>query len=68
MDTRFYGMDQYDLDQQIWTWRSENPHFKVRRIHPTEDIPLTVSDRRPGQKIQFKKRVSVLVEYGKDAQ
>jgi len=30
----FSGKNQYDVDQQIWNWRSAHPHIKVVKTHP----------------------------------
>ena len=63
MAIRFNGKDQFDLDQQIWAWRSGNPRLRVTKVHPTEELPLSVSSPYPMRKILPKDRLSVLVEY-----
>jgi hypothetical protein len=63
MTIRFKGKDQYDLDQQVWNWRSANPQLKVTKIHPTEQLPLQAYNPYPVRKIAARDTVSVLVEY-----
>ena len=63
----FSGKDQYDLDQQIWNWRSANPHIKVVKTHPVENIELRMTSPTPnfGLIKPPQDTVSVTIDYEK---
>lgn len=63
LSKRLIGKDQYDLDQQIWVWRSNNPNLRITRIHPTEDLDVIASAPLPLRKIDAKDRVAVVIDY-----
>jgi hypothetical protein len=63
MEITFTGMDETDLEQQIWTWRTNNPNLKMTKKHPIEILPLRLSTPHSGQKIFAGHQVSLRVEY-----
>ena len=63
MEITFTGMDETDLEQQIWTWRTNNPNLKMTKKHPIEILPLRLSTPHSGQKIFAGNQVSLRVEY-----
>jgi hypothetical protein len=63
MEIKIYGVDDTDIEQKIWAWRNENPKFKITKRHPIERLSVEMSAMRPGEKMEVKNRVSVLVEY-----
>jgi hypothetical protein len=63
MEITFTGMDETDLEQQILTWRTNNPNLKMTKKHPIEILPLRLSTPHSGQKIFAGHQVSLRVEY-----
>jgi hypothetical protein len=63
MEITFTGMDESDLEQQIWAWRANNPNLKMTKKHPIEMLPLSLSTPHSGQKIFAGHQVSLRVEY-----
>jgi hypothetical protein len=63
MEITFTGMDETDLEQQIWTWRTNNQNLKMTKKHPIEILPLSLSTPHSGQKIFAGHQVSLRVEY-----
>jgi hypothetical protein len=61
----FTGKDQYDVDQQMWNWRSSNPNIKVVKAHPAEDLELRMRAPAPNHRpiASPQDRVSVKVDY-----
>jgi hypothetical protein len=44
----FTGKDKYDLDKQLWDWRSLHPRARIETTHPDVRLPLEMQGRRPG--------------------
>jgi len=63
MEITFTGMDESDLEQQIWAWRTNNPNLKMTKKYPIEILPLRLSTPHSGQKIFAGHQVSLRVEY-----
>lgn len=63
MERRFTGLDEADLNQQIWAWRAENPTKRIATTHPMEWLPLAMMPGKFGHKITTPDRVMIRIEY-----
>jgi hypothetical protein len=61
----FKGKDKYDLDKQIWDWRSAHPNFVVKKTHPIEKLPVDLSKpvSQFAKKIPAADCVSIRLDY-----
>lgn len=58
----FKGKDQYDLDKQLWDWRSANPKVKVTRTGPVKSI-LEAHTMQRWEPIVPRDTVSMSIQY-----
>jgi hypothetical protein len=59
----FTGKDSYDLDKQLWDWRSDNPLAVITKVHSDEALLLEMASVRYGEKILSPDLVSRRIEY-----
>jgi hypothetical protein len=62
----FTGKDGYDLDRQLWDWRSANPAAINVKQAPDKPLPLDMTTPSRFAKIVPTDMVSRLVEYDED--
>ena len=60
----FEGKDKYDLDKQIWDWKSANPKVKELKRESIKSLPLTVTaPTMPYAKKESPNIVSIRIDY-----
>jgi hypothetical protein len=59
----FKGKDKYDLDQQLWEWRSTHPQAFNVKEGPDNWLPISFRPILRFAKIVYPDLVSRLIEY-----
>lgn len=59
----FEGKDKFDLDKQMWDWKSANPKIKELKRYPIERLPWNVSKGAHGAKLSSPNVVSIRIDY-----
>ena len=60
----FRGRDKRDLDKKIWDWKLVHGGFRVKTVHPMENLPIDLN--RPtakGAKMIPADLVSIRLDY-----
>ena len=63
----FTGKDKFDVEKQIWDWRSAHPKVIIEKIYPEEMLPVEYKKPALGSKILAADTVSKKIDYEEKA-
>jgi hypothetical protein len=59
----FTGMDEHDIERQLWDWRSAHPTARNLHRHSFEHLPLSMKATERGAKLDAQAQISLRVDY-----